>query len=420
MDILTLDFETYYSTEYTLSRLTTEEYIRDPRFETILCGFAINDERPYWVDGPDVGRHLATLPISRMAVAGHHMHFDGLILSHHYNVRPKLILDTLSMARGLIGGKAGLSLAKLAERFNLGRKGTEVLNAKGMRRADFTPLQLGQYALYCCNDVELTRKLVKRLLTLLPRNELRVVDMVIRMFTEPEFVLDTVLLQEYLQEVQAGKLTALMRAGIQLCDVMSNDKFAAALEFAGVIPPTKISPTTGKETWAFAKTDPQMEALAEHPDEAVQALVAARLKNKTTIAETRTQRMIGVAARGPAPVYLHYSGADQTHRLCLDGDTRITVLRQGVVLDILLSSLEDIDLVWDGEEFVTHGGLVDHGEREVITYCGLTGTADHRIYVEEISGEVELQEAMLRGYTPKAAARPEQHDIDAARLGRNL
>ena len=33
MDVYTLDFETYYDQEYSLSKMTTEAYVRDPRFE---------------------------------------------------------------------------------------------------------------------------------------------------------------------------------------------------------------------------------------------------------------------------------------------------------------------------------------------------------------------------------------------------
>ena len=315
MNLITLDFETMYSDTYTLSKMTTEEYIRDPRFETIMCGFKVNQEKSYWVDAPDVARELDRLDIRNNGVLCHHAHFDGLILSHVYKQYPKAWFDTLSMARAALGQKVPMGLAKLAERFGIGKKGTEVEDARGKHRRDFSGSQIQRYGQYCCNDIDLTRKIFDILLPNFQKSELKIIDMVIRMFTEPVLHLDTLLLEEYVQDIRADKTTALLQAGIQLADVMSNDKFAAALEQLGVMPPTKISLTTGKETFAFAKTDQAMEALAEHPDIRVQHLIAARLKNKTTIAESRAVRMSGMGLRGAAPVYLKYSGAEQTHRL---------------------------------------------------------------------------------------------------------
>jgi hypothetical protein len=60
------------------------------------------------------------------------------------------------MARASDGLDVGNSLAKLATRYNLGVKGTEVVDAKGLRRADFGTNQLNKYGEYCKNDVTLT------------------------------------------------------------------------------------------------------------------------------------------------------------------------------------------------------------------------------------------------------------------------
>jgi DNA polymerase len=90
---------------------------------------------------------------------------------------------------------------------------------------------------------------------------------------------------------------------------MSNDKFAKLLRRRGVEPPTKTSTATGKETYAFAKTDLDFVALQEHPDPVVQTLVAARLGLKSTLEETRTSRLIEVSKRGRLPIMLNYYGA---------------------------------------------------------------------------------------------------------------
>jgi DNA polymerase I-like protein with 3'-5' exonuclease and polymerase domains len=103
---------------------------------------------------------------------------------------------------------------------------------------------------------------------------------------------------------------------------MSNPKFAALLTQLGVIPPMKVSPTTGKETYAFAKNDEEFKALLEHDDDRVQSLVSARLGTKSTLEETRTQRFIDIASRGLLPVPVRYYAA---HTGRWGGDDKINL-----------------------------------------------------------------------------------------------
>jgi hypothetical protein len=329
VDLIGLDFESFYSTDYTLSKLTTEEYVRDPRFETIMVSIKINDNPGFWVPRDQVKLHLDSLHLHRHAVYAHHAHFDGLILSHHYGIRPKLWLDTLGMARALYGANGRLSLAALCEREGLGQKGDEVHNVKGMHFADFTPAALARYGNYSVNDIEKTYRLVQKYASQFVRSEIEIHDQVIRMFTEPLFELDDVLLDNYRNWLRGEKLNLLMRAGVQLDDIMSAERFAQALRDIGIQPPEKVSPKTGKITWAFAKTDPGMQALQEHPDEDVQVLVEARLKNKTTIAERSAERLIGMSKRGRATLYLKYSGASGTHRLSAGDKFNAQAMKRG-------------------------------------------------------------------------------------------
>lgn len=314
MKRVVVDFETYYDKEYSLSKLTTEEYVRDERFETIMCGFKVGNASPYWIAGPHVKEHLATLDLENCAVIAHHAQFDGLILSHRYGIKPAMWIDTLSMARALHGGKGGNSLAKLAQRYGLPPKGTEVTQAIGKHFADFSPSELRAYGEYCCHDCGLENMLARRMVPQFAEFELRLIDATIRLFTEPVLQLNIPKLEQYITDLRANRVDLLLRAGVQLEDVSSNLKFAEALRFFGIAPPMKISKATGQPTYAFAKTDPAMQELLEHEDEAVQALVAARLNVKSTINETRAQRMIAMAERGSACVYLNYYGADQTGR----------------------------------------------------------------------------------------------------------
>lgn len=312
MDIISLDFETYYDQQFSLSKITTEEYIRSPLFQTIGVGVKVNEEQTIWYAGDDAGvaSFLGTFDWSSSALLAHNALFDAAILNWRYNIKPKAILDTLSMARAIHGTEVGNSLAKLSLFYELGVKGTEVVDARGKRLEDFEAQDLAQYGEYCKNDVELTQKLFKKLAPHFEFKELKLIDLTIRMFTEPSLVLDVNLLRQHLAEVKYRKLLLLEEAGVETRDdLMSNQKFAEMLRGLGVEPPTKISLMTGKETLAMAKSDEEFKALAEHPDERVQTLIAARLGNKSTLEETRTERFMGIASRGLMPVPLQYYAA---------------------------------------------------------------------------------------------------------------
>lgn len=312
MQLITIDFETYYTNkDLGFKTQTTEEYVRDPRFEVIGVAVKVGDGKTEWFSGSlgETDLWLRQFDWGNSMVVAHNALFDMAILNWHFGITPKVIADTLSMARAINGIEVGNSLKKLAEHYKLGVKGTEVVDAINLRRKDFSEQQLAQYGVYCVNDVDLTYDLFLTLLPMFQKIELKLVDATIRMFTEPQLRLDKALLQQHLVEVKERKARLLDECGANIEDLMSNQKFAEVLRGLGVEPPMKISPTTGKETLALAKSDEGFKALAEHPDERVQALVAARLGNKTTLEETRTERLIGIAGRGLIPVPLSYYAA---------------------------------------------------------------------------------------------------------------
>ena len=309
MNIITVDFETFYSREVGFAKQTTEEYIRDPQFHVVGVSVQVDDGEPEWFSGTMVqtAEYLKQFDWANSLALAHNAIFDGAILNWHFNIKPKGWLDTLSMGRALHGTNVGGSLKVLAQYYGIGEKGTEVENALGLRRIDFSPEQLARYGEYCMNDVALTWQLFGNMSKDFPQIELRLIDLTIRMFTEPTLALDLQVLGDHLESVKDLKAMAL--GAYELGDLMSNQKFAIMLQAAGVVPPMKTSLTTGKETYAFSKTDEEFKALLEHKNPAVQALVGARLGTKSTIEETRTERFIGIANRGLMPVPLRYYAA---------------------------------------------------------------------------------------------------------------
>ena len=311
MNLVTLDFETYYAQDFSLSKITTEEYIRDRRFEVIGLGLKHGPNSTEWAQGDkQVKELLGSVDFAKTGVIAHNTAFDGAILSWRYGVKPKAWFDTMCMGRALHGTEHSVSLKAMSERYGIGAKGNEVIMAKGKRLVDFTTQEIRDYARYCINDVELTYELFSQMVRTFPRQELKLIDLTLRMFIEPFLDLDTGLLEQHLEDVKDRKDKLLLDANItDKKDLMSNAKFATLLEELGVSPPRKISPTTGKETYAFAKSDEAFKELQEHEDDRVQSLVAARLGNKSTLEETRTQRFIAISKRGLLPVPIRYYAA---------------------------------------------------------------------------------------------------------------
>ena len=308
--ILTVDMETRWdSKDYTLSKMTTEEYIRDPRFKAFGCCFHEygSDDPIVWVGGRDLPEYVAGIDWSRTAVLAHNAQFDVSILCWRYNIKPAFIFDTLSMARALRGVEVGNSLAKLAMDFGLPDKGRAVHSTNGL--TDLPPDIEHELAEYCKHDVYLCEEIFSRLIQGYPAKELRLIDMTLKMYTNAMLELDREMLIEALTEEGEKREGLLRQLGVEEAELASNPKFAQLLETLGVPAPTKISKTTGKETLALAKNDALFQALLNGEREDVALLCEARLRVKSTSERTRAQRFLDISQRGPLPVPLSYYGA---------------------------------------------------------------------------------------------------------------
>jgi len=312
MQLMTLDIESFYSKSYSLSKLTTEEYINGDEFEVIGLSIKLGDTPTAWYTGSqlEIAETLNQFNWKNITLIAHNCFFDASILSLAFNIYPARYIDTLSMARAIHGISVGGSLAKLATHYDLGEKGTEVVDALGKHLKDFTAAELAKYGEYCINDTELTYALFQKLIPHYNATELSLIDMTIKMGVVPRLMVDMAILESHLYEVKRAKELILEQVSADKSEIMSNPKFAKLLEDYGVEVPMKLSLRTGKMTYAFAKTDDGLKDLLEHPSLVVQALVAARLGVKSTIEETRTERFIGIANRmGRLPIPLNYYGA---------------------------------------------------------------------------------------------------------------
>jgi DNA polymerase bacteriophage-type len=308
--IITIDFETRWSKkDYTLSKLTTEEYIRDERFKAFgLCAHEYGSDEPIrWVSGRDLPEFFSGIDWGRTAVLAHNAQFDVSICEWVYDIHPTFIFDTLSMGRALRGVEVGNSLAKLAYDFGLPAKGNAVHSTDGL--TTISPEIENELAEYCKHDVYLCEQIFTRFIDGYPKSELRLIDMTLKMYTRPVLVLDPNMLVDAILEEKEKRDELLQRLGVEETSLASNPKFAALLEALGVAVPTKTSKTTGKQTLALAKNDAMFQALLNGEREDVALLCEARLRVKSTTERTRAQRFLDISQRGSLPVPLSYYGA---------------------------------------------------------------------------------------------------------------
>jgi hypothetical protein len=349
MQPVVVDYETFWGPDYTLSSMTTESYIRDPRFKAHGAGIKVGKGKSVWVPEKHLQRVLNRIDWSQSALVGHHLNFDGSILAWHYGIVPARYIDTLALSRCIVGNNASNHKLESAAELLCGLQKYPgfLKESYGVRNLPSSTEE--RLATYCAGpisacgryagDVMLTWEVLRKLLPHMPSMEADAMHWAIKIFTQPQVWFDRDMLLKYYDEVVEQKAEAMRSVDALVSDYMtrvkvkvpkgkdpkktvlrSNDHYAALLTELGVDPlPMKPGKATKKRaegvmTYAFAKTDEEHKELEEHPDPRVQAIAAARIEIKTSIEETRSRSYLAVAERNlPWPIHLNLSGA-HTHR----------------------------------------------------------------------------------------------------------
>lgn len=355
MDIITLDYESYWDQECSLSKLSPLEYINHPRFELQTVAVKFNDTYTDVLFGEGAIRHaLSRIDWSTKALLAHNNSgFDSYISAYRLGIKPKLWLDTMAMARPKHAKTTGLSLKALVEFYadelramglNPVKDNTVLVQTKGRRFEEFTEAEKAAMEVYNRDDTELCYGLFKILMRDFPQRELWQIDCLTRMRTEPGFDLDTALLETALTVERDRKRKVFMSLAKKLRpedvdpdnpdwdidwadddgvltfvkeQLSSSAKFAKLLDSLGREVPMKPSPSNPAHTIpALSKTDEAFIAMTEDEDELVAAAAQARLEVKSTLLETRIDKLLTAAgyAGGKLPIPLRYCGADTTGR----------------------------------------------------------------------------------------------------------
>lgn len=359
--LLTLDFETYFTRAYNLRRLSIEEYVRNQQFRVHCLAVKPYREPAECVPAEKAEEWVKAQDWENTSVICHHAAFDCFILSHIYHVSPRMIFCTLSMARALNGPLVSCSLEALAAQCGLGAKTVPYNDVCGLSWESMPGALRRALMDGCMHDAALTENLFDRFIQHVPPAELSVIDLTVRMFTEPQIIGNAGELHALAETERLHKDELMQALGVAEADLQSASKFTALLEALGEDVPRK----QGKSGLipCVAKTDDYMQGLLERQDSAGR-LAEARLAVRSTINETRAGRLAGIAERGRVPVYLHYCRAVTT-RWSGGGSVNMQNLPRSGALRRALKAPE-------GHAFI----ILDFKQIEYRVLCGLTKMRD--------------------------------------------
>ena len=338
MDLITLDFETYYDSDVSLRKLNTMTYVKHELFKVQGVGIKINDGPTEWFGADETTDALHKIDWSSSAILCHNTKFDGYILTHHYKLTPKYYYDTRAMSSGLFPGQSA-SLKDLAIRlfpFNdKMRKGDDLIKTKGIY--DLPPDIEEALGTYCIQDCDVTHACFYKILSSYPVEELNIIDLVCRMFCEPVIKIDRPRLEKYHQQEYNNAEAVITNSGIDRKVLSSNQQFSTYVQdVLDIVPPTKKSPTTGKNIPALGKNDSGFQQMAVmYPQH--KGIWDARIMVKSRLSETRSKRLLDSANDDDTlPVPLQYYAAHTgrfggTEKLNLQNLPRKSELRKCLI-----------------------------------------------------------------------------------------
>ena len=396
MKTIYLDFETFYDVQYTLTKMSTAQYINHADFKVWGVGIKVENEETEWFSEDETPSVLEQIDWDNTSLVCHNTLFDAYILTQHFGYRPAYYYDTAAMSRGLYPNMSARLKDCVVREFPSDptkRKGEELVNAKGVR--DLDPELDNTIGGYCIQDVDLTYDLFQSYIKDYPTKELDLIDLTTRMFVEPKLLLDQPMLHAYKKDMAERAVLAIDASGVTREVLASQQKFAAHLESLEITVPTKKSPTTGKQIPAFGKNDPAYIQMCNmYPEH--RALWDAREVVKSRIDETRAQRFIdacnpdgtfGIPLRYYAAHTGRFGGSDKINLQNLPRGSKLrTAIRAPEGQRLFIADLSNIEarmLAWLSKE----ADLLDAFTQGRDVYCEFAS----QIYGREITKENTLE-----------------------------
>lgn len=378
MNVLTVDFETYYDREYSLSKMTMIEYIMDGRFQPIMMSYAINDEPIKNVIGyPKIKEVLDGIDWDNTVLNAQNTAFDATIIRARFGHTARYYTDTMAMARvtaaHVFEGASLGAIAKVlqANGVPVPPKGKEVQSALGMHlynayhgtpylalkaTTDHNEIQRGHellmgYVEYCNNDVHLAREAFKYFTKMITPDEMQYGDMILKCYIEPSLYLDLPIIEEEIQRIHerdekrardvANKYFNGNQAELRsVC--RSVPKFTEFLRGLGgvleheidddtdytFIIPSKYSEKKERIEPCYSKTFPPVIEMCDRMDE-IGDIFRTKLAMSSSIELSRAERFRAIAKIGCGFGMPYTVSGAHTHRLGGSGGLNVQNLSSG-------------------------------------------------------------------------------------------
>ncbi|KKM80852.1 hypothetical protein LCGC14_1335710 [marine sediment metagenome] len=190
---LVIDFESFFSTEYTLSKMSSVEYVADPRFEFTGLGCKLGNEKSAFTPGPKVEWMIRYLKkrfgdsLERVTVVVKNSKFDILILAEKFGIYPEYVIDIEDLSR-YYDSRMRQGLKDLTKLFRLEDKGdTSQFKDQHWEGMDHDAMKI-----YCLNDVDREYELLEILLPMIDNLEveLQLMQHTLNLYLKPPFKLD--------------------------------------------------------------------------------------------------------------------------------------------------------------------------------------------------------------------------------------
>lgn len=378
MNVLTVDFETYYDREYSLSKMTMIEYIMDGRFQPIMMSYAINDEPIQNVIGyPNIKRILDSIDWNNTVLNAQNTAFDATIIRARFGHTARYYTDTMAMARvtaaHVFEGASLGAIAKVlqANGVPVPPKGKEVQSALGMHlynayqgtpylalkaTTDHKEIQRGNellmgYVEYCNNDVHLAREAFKYFTKMITPDEMQYGDMILKCYIEPSLYLDLPIIEEEIQRIHErdekrardvankyfngnqAELRSVCRSVPKFTEFLRGlggvleHEIDEDADYAFIIP-SKYSDKKGRVEPCYSKTFPAVIEMCDRMDE-IGDIFRTKLAMSSSIELSRAERFRAIAKIGCGFGMPYTVSGAHTHRLGGSGGLNVQNLSSG-------------------------------------------------------------------------------------------